>query len=177
MFCSHKYNQYFCKEETFIAILAIVLGLVGIVGSIAPRLHGPPLSWVGLLVLYLWGGGTDGGGDPMTLRFLLLWLAVTVVVTIVDYIVPAYFTKLTGGSKAGGWGAIIGLFAGLVYPPVGMILGSLLGAFVAELVFAKKDTVTSLKSALGAFLGFIFGTGAKLIASGIMLFYIFVFAF
>ena len=167
--------------ETFIAILAIVLGLVGIVGSIAPGLPGPPLSWVGLLVLYLWGGGTDGGGDPMTLRFLLIWLAVTiavtVVVTIVDYIVPAYFTKLTGGSKAGGWGAIIGLFAGLVYPPVGMILGSLLGAFVAELVFAKKDTVTSLKSALGAFLGFIFGTGAKLIASGIMLFYIFVFAF
>ena len=163
--------------ETFIAILAIVLGLVGIVGSIAPGLPGPPLSWVGLLVLYLWGGGTDGGGDPMTLRFLLLWLAVTVVVTIVDYIVPAYFTKLTGGSKAGGWGAIIGLFAGQIYPPVGMILGSLLGAFVAELVFAKKDTVTSLKSALGAFLGFIFGTGAKLIASGIMLFYIFVFAF
>ena len=163
--------------ETFIAILAIVLGLVGIVGSIAPGLPGPPLSWVGLLVLYLWGGGTDGGGDPMTLRFLLLWLAVTVVVTIVDYIVPAYFTKLTGGSKAGGWGAIIGLFAGPIYPPVGMILGSLLGAFVAELVFAKKDTVTSLKSALGAFLGFIFGTGAKLIASGIMLFYIFVFAF
>ena len=163
--------------ETFIAILAIVLGLVGIVGSIAPGLPGPPLSWVGLLVLNLWGGGTDGGGDPMTLRFLLLWLAVTVVVTIVDYIVPAYFTKLTGGSKAGGWGAIIGLFAGLVYPPVGMILGSLLGAFVAELVFAKKDTVTSLKSALGAFLGFIFGTGAKLIASGIMLFYIVVFAF
>ena len=171
--------------ETFIAILAIVLGLVGIVGSIAPGLPGPPLSWVGLLVLYLWGGGTDGGGDPMTLRFLLLWLAVTVIVTIVDYIVPAYFTKLTGayftkltgGSKAGGWGAIIGLFAGLVYPPVGMILGSLVGAFVAELVFAKKDTVTSLKSALGAFLGFIFGTGAKLIASGIMLFYIVVFAF
>ena len=163
--------------ETFIAILAIVLGLVGIVGSIAPGLPGPPLSWVGLLVLYLWGGGTDGGGDPMTLRFLLLWLAVTVVVTIVDYIVPAYFTKLTGGSKAGGWGAIIGLFAGLIVPPVGMIVGSLLGAFIAELVVAQKDTATSIKSALGAFLGFLFGTGAKLVAAGLMLFYIFVYAF
>ena len=163
--------------ETFIAILALLLGLVGIIGSIAPGLPGPPLSWVGLLLLYLWGGGTDGGGDPMTLRFLLLWLAVTIVITIIDYIVPAYFTKLTGGSKAGGWGAIIGLFAGLVYPPVGMILGSLLGAFIAELVFAKKDTATSIKSAFGAFLGFIFGTGAKLVVSGVMLFYIFVFAF
>ena len=163
--------------ETFIAILALLLGVVGIVGSIAPGLPGPPLSWVGLLLLFLWGGGTDGGGDPMTLSFLLLWLGVTVIVTIIDYIVPAYFTKLTGGSKAGGWGAIIGLFAGLVYPPVGMILGSLLGAFIAELVFAKKDTATSIKSAFGAFLGFIFGTGAKLVVSGVMLFYIFVFAF
>ena len=163
--------------ETFIAILALLLGIVGIVGSIAPGLPGPPLSWVGLLIIYLWGGGTDGAGNEMSLTFLLIWLAVTIVITILDYVVPAYFTKLTGGSKAGGWGAIIGLFAGLVYPPVGMILGSLVGAFVAELVFAKKDTVTSLKSALGAFLGFIFGTGAKLIASGIMLFYIFVFAF
>ena len=163
--------------ETFIAILALLLGVVGIVGSIAPGLPGPPLSWVGLLLLFLWGGGTDGGGNPMTLSFLLLWLGITVIVTIIDYIVPAYFTKLTGGSKAGGWGAIIGLFAGLVYPPVGMILGSLLGAFIAELVFAKKDTATSIKSAFGAFLGFIFGTGAKLVVSGVMLFYIFVFAF
>jgi uncharacterized protein YqgC (DUF456 family) len=163
--------------ETFIAILALLLGVVGIVGSIAPGLPGPPLSWVGLLLLFLWGGGTDGGGNPMTLSFLLLWLGITVIVTIIDYIVPAYFTKLTGGSKAGGWGAIIGLFAGLVYPPVGMILGSLLGAFIAELVFAKKDTATSIKSAFGAFLGFLFGTGAKLVVSGVMLFYIFVYAF
>ena len=176
-FVSHKDNQYFCKVETFIAILALVLGVTGIVGSVAPGLPGPPLSWVGLLLLYFRGGGTDGSDQPMTLTFLLIWLAVTIVITILDYVVPAYFTKLTGGSKAGGWGAIIGLFVGLVYPPIGMIVGSLLGAFIAELVFAKKDAVTSVKSAIGAFFGFLFGTGAKLAASGVMLFYIFVFAF
>ena len=48
--------------ETFIAILAIVLGIVGIIGSVAPALPGPPVSWVGMLVLYIWGAGTNGTG-------------------------------------------------------------------------------------------------------------------
>ncbi|MBR1706742.1 MAG: DUF456 domain-containing protein [Bacteroidales bacterium] len=157
--------------ETVIAILAIILGVVGIVGSIVPGLPGPPLSWVGLLLLYIWGG------EPMGTAFLLTWLAVTVVISVLDYVVPGYFTKMTGGSKAGGWGAVIGLFAGLFIPPVGMILGSLAGAFLAELLFAQKDTATSLKSAFGAFLGFLFGTGLKLVAATVMLYYIVIYAF
>lgn len=163
--------------ETFIAILAIVLGIVGIIGSVAPALPGPPLSWLGMLALYIWGGGTNGSGEPLSTQFLLIWLAIVVVISILDYIVPAYFTKLTGGSKWGGWGAIAGLFIGLVYPPVGMILGSVLGAFVAELLFAGKDPGTSVKAAFGAFLGFIFGTGLKLTCSAVMLFYIIIYAF
>lgn len=163
--------------ETFIGILAIVLGIVGIIGSVAPALPGPPLSWLGLLILYIWGAGTNGAGEPLSTTVLLVWLAIVVVVSILDYIVPAWFTKVTGGSKYGSWGAIIGLFVGLIYPPVGMILGSLLGAFVAELLFAGTDTATSLKSAFGAFLGFLFGTGIKLICCAVMLFYIIVYAF
>ena len=157
--------------STTIAIIAIIAGVIGIIGSIVPGLPGPPLSWVGLLLLYLWGK------EPMTTGFLLLWLAITVVVTVIDYFVPVYFTKLTGGSKYAGWGAMIGLFAGLIIPPVGMIVGSLLGAFVAEFIFAKKDTFTSLKSSLGAFLGFIFGTGIKIASSGVMMYYIVTYAF
>ena len=163
--------------ETFIAILAIALGIVGIIGSIAPGLPGPPMSWLGMLALYIWGGGTNAAQEPMSTTFLLVWLGIVIVVSILDYIVPGYFTKVTGGSKYGGWGAIAGLFLGLIYPPVGMILGSLIGAFVAELLFAGKDTATSLKSAFGAFLGFLFGTGLKLTVSAVMLFYLVVYAF
>ena len=163
--------------ETFIGILAIVLGIVGIVGSIAPALPGPPVSWLGLLVLYIWGGGANSAGDPVTTKLLLVWLGIVIVVSLLDYVVPAYFTKLTGGSKYGSYGAIAGLFLGLIYPPVGMILGSLLGAFAAELLFAGKDAADSVKSAFGAFLGFLFGTGAKLICAGVLLFYIVIYAF
>ena len=159
---------------TLLAVLAIILAVIGVVGAVAPGLPGPPLSWAGLLLVYL-RHGTNGAGDEMSLKFLLFWLAVTVLVTVVDYLVPAWFTKLTGGSKYAGRGAIIGLFAGLLYPPVGMIFGALIGAFVAELFFARKDGVESVKSTVGAFLGFLFGTGIKLVASGLMFYYIIVY--
>ena len=163
--------------ETFIAIVAILLGAIGIVGSVAPGLPGPPLSWLGMLAIYIWGSGTNGAGEPMSTTFLLVWLGIVIAISILDYVVPAYFTKLTGGSKYAGWGATAGLFVGLIVPPVGMILGSLIGAFAAELLFAGKDPGASLKSAFGAFLGFMAGSGIKLICTAVMMFYIVIYAF
>lgn len=156
--------------STVIAILAVLAGIIGIAGSILPGLPGPPVSWVGLMLLYFWGNGTDKAGDPMSLTFLLVWLAITIVVCIIDYVVPAYFTRVTGGSKVAGRGAIIGLIAGMFIPPVGIILGTLAGAFLAEFLVSRKSGWQSTKSAVGALLGFIFGTGIKLIASGLMLY-------
>lgn len=148
-------------------VLALILGLLGIIGSIVPALPGPPLSWLGLLLVFI--SGTKGVADPMTSRFLFIWLAVVTVVTILDYVVPAWFTKITGGHKQASVGAIVGLFVGLLLPPVGIILGSLLGAFLGEWLGADRGAWESFKASIGAFLGFIFGTGMKLICSGIIL--------
>ncbi len=158
-----------------IIILAVLAGIIGIAGSILPGLPGPPISWAGLLILHIWGNGTNADGNPMTTKFLLIWLAITIVVCIIDYVVPAYFTRITGGSKAAGRGAIIGLIVGMFVPPVGIILGTLGGAFLAEFLVSRKDGWESTKSAVGALLGFFFGTGIKLIASGLMMYYIIVF--
>jgi len=54
---------------TAIAIIAVFLGIIGIIGSIVPALPGPPLSWVGMLLLYFWGG-TNRAGDEMSLALL-----------------------------------------------------------------------------------------------------------
>lgn len=159
---------------TFWIVIAVILGVVGILGSILPALPGPPLSWVGLLIMYFLKG-TNGAGDPMSTKFLIVWLVITTVVVIIDYVVPAWFTRLTGGSKYAGWGAMVGLFVGMIVPPIGIIVGSLAGAFIAELMLGEKGAGDSIKSALGAFLGFLFGTGIKLIASGLMLYYIIVY--
>ena len=158
---------------TPLEIFAIVCAVLGVIGSIVPGLPGPPLSWVGLLLCYF--AGTKGDCMPVSTRFLLIWLAITTIVTILDYLVPAWFARKTGGHKEASWGALIGLFAGVFLTPIGMLAGALVGAFVGEFVFAKQDAVNSVKAALGAFLGFIFGTGFKLIASGVMLYYVFTF--
>ena len=161
--------------ETLIIILAIVAGIIGIAGSILPGLPGTPISWVGMLILYLWGNGTNSAGDPMSTKTLLIWGLVVVVVSIIDYIVPMYFTKMTGGSKYAERGALIGLIAGIILTPIGMIAGSFLGAFLAEIFYAKKDPVESLKAALGSFIGFIAGTGIKTIAAVLIMWQIIVY--
>ena len=153
---------------TAIAILAVILGVLGIVGSIVPALPGPPLSWIGLLMMFI-RHQIYGFGDDVSLTALLVWLGVTIFVTVLDYLVPGWMTKLTGGSRYAGWGATIGLLIGMFVPPVGIVLGALAGAFIAEAAFAGSDFWTSLKSSAGAFLGFLLGTGLKLVASGIML--------
>ena len=161
--------------DTVLLIFGILLGIIGIVGSIVPGIPGPPLSFIGVLLMYF-RKGLDSGGEPMGVTLLLVLLAVTIAVTVLDYVVPAWFTKITGGTKYSSRGATIGLIAGLIFPlPIGMIAASLLGAFVGELFFANKDAASSIKSALGAFLGFLAGTGAKLISSAVMLYYIIVF--
>lgn len=161
---------------TGLEIFAIILALVGIVGSIVPGLPGPPLSWIGMLLVYF-AKSVGPSGAPMTTTYLFVWLAIVSVITVVDYLLPAWMTRLTGGHKAASVGAIVGLFAGLLVPPVGMILGSLLGAFVAELFVADNGVWNAFKASIGAFLGFILTTGMKLICSGIMCYYIFRFVF
>ncbi len=155
--------------STILIVLAVILAVIGIIGSIVPGLPGPPLSWVGLLLAFL---SHKLGGADMSLSFVLIWLAVTVIVSILDYTVPAKFTKLAGGSKAGSQGALIGMVIGIFLTPIGMIPCSLAGAFLAEMFQENKSAGDALKAALGTFAGFIVGTGMKLIVSVTMAWYI-----
>ena len=102
--------------DTLIPILAILAGIIGIAGSILPGLPGTPISWIGLLMLYIWGNGTNAAGDEISMRLLVVWGIVVAIVSVIDYVVPMYFTKLTGGSKYAERGALVGLIAGIILP-------------------------------------------------------------
>ena len=161
--------------ENLVIVLAILAGIIGIAGSILPGLPGTPVSWIGMLILYIWGNGVNAAGNPMSLGTLIAWGIVVAVVSVVDYVVPMYLTRATGGSKYAEKGALIGLVAGMFLTPIGMIAGSFLGAFIAELSFAKKDAASALKAAFGSFLGFMLGTGIKTIAACLIMWQILVY--
>ena len=157
--------------EIAIIILAILIGVVGIAGSILPALPGTSFSWIGLFLLYMWGP------QAVPAKVLIIWGVVVMIVSAVDYVVPMLLTKATGGSKYAERGSIIGLLAGIILTPVGMILGSFLGAFLAEMYWGGKEAKLALKAALGSFLGFLLGTGIKTIAACLILWQIVLYCF
>lgn len=139
-------------------VIGLVCMLLGILGSFLPVLPGPGLSWLGILLLYL----TDA--VPMNWWILILTLIVTIVISILDYLIPAKGTKQFGGSSYGVWGTNIGLVVGIFAPvPFGFIIGPFVGAFVGELIYNSTDHERALKAAMGSFIGFIASSFMKFV--------------
>ncbi|WP_313374158.1 DUF456 domain-containing protein [Chishuiella sp.] len=136
-----------------------ILLILGIVGTILPILPGSLLSFIGLVVYKF---SHDCNYDWMTLFIAFFFV---VIGFVFDYFLPIYMTKKTGGTKYGVWGSILGLIIGFFLPPFGIIIGPLIGVFLAELFFTKANSISALKSALGSFLGFVLTTGYDIILS------------
>lgn len=146
-------------------IIGFILMFVGILGSFLPVLPGVPISWAGLLLLYL----TKAIPDDWI--FLGITLAIAVMVFALDYIIPVWGTKKFGGSKWGMIGTTIGLLIALIFPILGffgIIIWPFLGALIGELI-NKADQKTALKAAFGSFLGFLTGTFLKFMVTVIYL--------
>lgn len=151
--------------QILLAVLAGIFLVVGTIGCVVPVLPGAPLAWAGLLLAFFCSY------CDLTLTTLIIMGIAAVLVSIVDNIAPIYLTKKTGGTKAGSWGATIGLLVGIFIGPIGIIAGPFLGALIGELIHDQTDKKRALKSALGAFLGFLAGTGIKLICCGFMIWF------
>lgn len=151
--------------DILLLILGFICVIVGIIGSFLPALPGPGLSWLGILLLYL------TKAIPNNYWVLGITLAITLLIIILDYVIPAKGTKKFGGSKYGIWGTNIGLLVGLFFIPIpfGFVIGAFIGAFIGEILYDKEDHKRALKAATGSFLGFLVSSFMKFLVCMIFL--------
>ncbi len=152
--------------EPLLISLAVICVIVGAIGTVAPILPGVPLSWAGLLILKF----VPSVKDNVSWAVIVILGIITVVVTVLDNILPMWGTKKMGGNKKVVWGATIGLLIGFFLGPLGIIFGPFVGALMGGLIGGNK-VKPALKQASGAFLGYIAGLVIKIITVGLIVFF------
>lgn len=152
--------------DTTLGVIAIICGIIGLLGAIVPVLPGTIISYAGLLCI------SFSSYSELSITTLVVWGVIAVAVIVMDYILPGYFSKKFGGTKAGVIGATVGTIAGIFFGPLGIILGPFVGAVVGELLAEKLTFEESLKVGFGSMMSFLVGTLFKLVVGGFLLYYI-----
>jgi uncharacterized protein YqgC (DUF456 family) len=137
-------------------VVAAILVVVGLIGTVLPALPGVPLLFCGLL-LAAWTDGLAHVG-----AFTLFVLGVLTVIAIgIDFIAGVLGAKKVGASRYAVIGAALGTLLGLFFGLPGLLLGPFVGALVGELV-AGGTLRKATGVGVGAWLGFLLGAVAKL---------------
>jgi uncharacterized protein YqgC (DUF456 family) len=144
--------------QTLYYVLAVVMMVVGIAGTVLPALPGLPLVFAGML-LAAWAGDFDQVGGWTLAVLTLLSLGI-------DLMATALGAKRVGASKPALVGAVLGTFAGLLFGLVGVFVGPFVGALLGELVWLRgvggRELGQATKVGLGTWLGIVVGTILKL---------------
>lgn len=147
-------------------MIGLLMAVLAVVGSVIPVIPGPPLGFAALLVISF-----AKSWEPFSSWFLIATGGLTLLVSILDYLLPAEGARRYGASRFGVIGAILGMAVGfLVMPPLGIVLGALLGAVAGELL-ANKGGREAMRAGWGVFLGFVVSAAIRLSFSLAMLFF------
>lgn len=142
--------------EYLVWSLTASLLLVGLIGCIVPMLPGTTLILIAAVLHKLL--------LPDSMSWALIgWIAALWFISIVaDFLGVMIGAKLFGGGKWGMTGATGGALVGMFFSLPALLLGTFLGAVVAEKYGAKKSDRESLKAGVGATAGFFLSTAARL---------------
>ena len=145
-------------------VLAAVLILAGLAGTILPALPGLPLMFAGMLVA-AWADHFQQI-SPWTIAVLAL---LTLLSIIIDIAATAMGAKRVGASKLAMFGAALGtLVGGIVFSIPGLILGPFAGAVAGELIHGRELRHAS-RIGVGTWVGLALGTALKLALAFAML--------
>ncbi len=135
--------------------LGLVLILAGVIGLLLPVLPGAPLIFAGLVSI-AWADGFERIGG---LGLLVLGV-LTLLISIVDYVSSVTGARRFGASVWGIVGAVAGLVMVIPFGFVGLVVGPLAGALLAEYL-REPDFRRAARIGVGSLLGFVIGTAVK----------------
>ena len=142
-------------------LIAALLVIVGLLGTVLPALPGLPLVFGGML-LAAWAGDFQQVGVPM----LVLLGALTALSLVIDFWATALGAKRVGASRKAIAGAMLGTLGGLFLGPLGLLLGPFAGALAGELMHRRSLDAAHVgdaaKIGFGTWVGILFGTVLKL---------------
>jgi len=144
-------------------VLAIILMVIGSIGTFLPVLPGVPMVFLGMLIL-AW----QGNFQTVSLMFITILGVLALLAFLVDFVLAFYTTKKAGASKYALWGLAIGSLLGLVLGGLGLFVGAILGALIGEYAF-NRDLNQATVIGLSAGAGFVVAFVVKLILLFVML--------
>jgi uncharacterized protein YqgC (DUF456 family) len=144
-------------------LLAVIIVIAGLAGTVIPALPGVPLVFAGLF-LGAWIGDFQAVGWT-TVGILGVLAAVA---WIIDFVAGAFGARLYGASSRALWGATIGAIVGMFFGLPGLLLGPFIGAVAGELS-GGSNLAQSGRSGVGAWLGLVLATAAKLAIAFLMI--------
>ena len=148
-------------EITFY-MLAGVLIVGGLAGSVLPALPGIPMVFGGI-----WLAAAVDDYRHLGLWWLLIIGAIATAGVVIDFIASTLGAKRVGASKRALWGASVGTIVGMFLGIPGLLLGPFIGALVGELS-SGTSVLRSAHVGVGTWVGLLLGTLVKLVLSFVM---------
>jgi uncharacterized protein YqgC (DUF456 family) len=145
-------------------LITSCLLIAGAIGCVLPVLPGHLIILIAAIAHWLMLREASG----------LQWWSFVVLVMLMaisqtfEMLSGAAGSKWFGGTRWGAVGALAGSIVGLFFLPFGLLLGPLIGAFVFEIAFARKQTHHAAISGVGSVVGTLAGMGFK-IAVGVLM--------
>jgi uncharacterized protein YqgC (DUF456 family) len=143
-------------------VIAALLVIVGLAGTVLPVLPGIAFVFGGLL-LAAWADDFQRVG---ALAIAILGL-LTALAVAADFAASALGAKKLGASPRGIAGAAIGAVVGIFFGLPGLVLGPFVGAVAGE-ISANRELLHAGRAGLGTWLGLLLGSVAKLTLAFLM---------
>ncbi len=144
-------------------IVAVLLVLIGMAGTVLPALPGVPIILGGLLLIAWMDGFVAVSLNTM------LWLGMLALLSVViDFLATAEGARRFGAGRLAILGATLGLLIGLFFGLPGILFGPFLGAVAGHLM-GKANLDDSMRAGVGASIGVVIGTASKVVIGVIML--------